>query len=224
MSGIDLKRLAVDIDYWNRLAPDEKATHYCLESGGFEYLTEGDSCDIAKPESGRVAKIAMNEVVELRQRLMQSESQVATLQQELSFEKDRVETLYKWRDSWLSRTQADALVDASNAMSDGFDLRADDAAEESMVVRCQEFLLARAKQLRESVKAQESVQKAQEWLVEQWPPQSGHGMSPHRIQPGIRVTHVPSGLSATCDKHRSQHQNRDECMKQIQARLDAPEG
>jgi len=47
--NIDLERLATDIDYWNKKAPDEAATHFCTQSGGFEYLDFGGPCDTPKP-------------------------------------------------------------------------------------------------------------------------------------------------------------------------------
>lgn len=46
---IDRDRLANDLDYWNRVVPDDQATHYCTISDGFEYLDASDVCDIPKP-------------------------------------------------------------------------------------------------------------------------------------------------------------------------------
>lgn len=126
-------------------------------------------------------------------------------------------------ESFTLHTQADALVDASNAMSDSFDLPAEGEAEESTVVRCQAFLMARADHLRKSAQTQEPQTVAaepREWVVEQWPQDSGHGMCTFQTRPGIRVTHVPSGLTATCETHRSQHKNRDECMAKIRAQFE----
>ena len=61
--------------------------------------------------------------------------------------------------------------------------------------------------------------QTREWSVEEWPPHTGHGMRTGRIGPGIRVTHCPSGLSETCTEYRSQHQNRDYCIRRIKQAL-----
>lgn len=74
MSAIDLKRLASDLNYWNRFAPDDEATHYCTKSEGFEYLDSGSECDIPKPGG------AESEITTLRQQLSESEARVAMLE------------------------------------------------------------------------------------------------------------------------------------------------
>ena len=59
-----------------------------------------------------------------------------------------------------------------------------------------------------------------EWVVEEWPARTGHGMQTGKIGPGIRVTHCPSGLSETCTKYSGQHQNRDHCIRRIKQALE----
>lgn len=39
---------------------------------------------------------------------------------------------------------------------------------------------------------------------------------------GVKVTHVPTGITVTCDHERSQHKNRDACLIAIAAALHAP--
>jgi peptide chain release factor 2 len=40
------------------------------------------------------------------------------------------------------------------------------------------------------------------------------------IPVGVKITHVPTGLSTICEEHRSQHKNRDEALRQLEALLD----
>lgn len=61
------------------------------------------------------------------------------------------------------------------------------------------------------------------WVISGWPPENYKGMGTYQPRAGIKVTHIPSGISATCNKFRSQHQNRDECMKQIKEQLNGLE-
>lgn len=59
-----------------------------------------------------------------------------------------------------------------------------------------------------------------EWVVEEYPPKTGHGMQTGKIGAGVLVTHCPSGLSETCTKYRSQHQNRNHCIRRIKQQLE----
>ena len=54
-------------------------------------------------------------------------------------------------------------------------------------------------------------------LIEVWPPDPG-GMRAYMPR-GVRVTHKPTGITATCDDQRSQHANRDEALRRITAHL-----
>jgi len=40
------------------------------------------------------------------------------------------------------------------------------------------------------------------------------------IPVGVKITHVPTGLYTICEEHRSQHKNRDEALRQLEALLD----
>lgn len=58
------------------------------------------------------------------------------------------------------------------------------------------------------------------WVVQLWPSTSGHGMSNHPVKSGIKVTHIPSGMSEVCERFKSQHLNRNECIDKIKHRLE----
>ena len=60
-----------------------------------------------------------------------------------------------------------------------------------------------------------------DYIAEVWPPAPTHGMITGNISRGIRVTHVPTGIQVTCDKHRQPHRNKDECIAMIKAAIAA---
>lgn len=43
-----------------------------------------------------------------------------------------------------------------------------------------------------------------------------------RVPNGVRIIHRPSGLGVVCEKHRSQHKNRDEAMAELREKLGLP--
>ena len=50
---------------------------------------------------------------------------------------------------------------------------------------------------------------------------SGGGMRVPSMSRGVVVTHLPTGITVTCDTETSQHYNREKCLAEIKNQLDA---
>lgn len=70
----------------------------------------------------------------------------------------------------------------------------------------------------------ESERKAvrAECLVEIWPPRPTGGQVVGPGPQGVKVTHNPTGITAFCEFHRSQHLNLQIAMDMIKAGLTHP--
>ena len=55
--------------------------------------------------------------------------------------------------------------------------------------------------------------------VEVWPPRQTGGQIVGTGPNGIRITHKPSGIIATCETERSQHKNKQIAMAMIEGGL-----
>lgn len=55
--------------------------------------------------------------------------------------------------------------------------------------------------------------------IESWPKEPEGGMQTGKIPAGVKVTHLPTGIVYSFCEYRQQHRNKDECIRQIEERL-----
>ena len=59
--------------------------------------------------------------------------------------------------------------------------------------------------------------------IESWPPLLKRGMIVGTSR-GIKITHIPTGLSATSETEHSQHHNRDKALAKLRAAIGSAMG
>ncbi len=47
------------------------------------------------------------------------------------------------------------------------------------------------------------------------------GQHQNKVESGVRLTHLPTGLVVTSRKHRSQHRNREDALERLSRKLEA---
>lgn len=61
--------------------------------------------------------------------------------------------------------------------------------------------------------------KPEDLQISAWPAPTDGGMQTGSIPHGVKVTHIPSGLSVEYDRSRKQHVNKAEAIKRIKAMI-----
>jgi len=67
-------------------------------------------------------------------------------------------------------------------------------------------------------KSTDSFMHPNDWKFEIWPEPPKGGMRVG-MPKGVKVTHLPTGQTQTCDSERSQHANRDKALRALALRV-----
>jgi protein subunit release factor A len=59
-----------------------------------------------------------------------------------------------------------------------------------------------------------------EFKVEAWPRVEQKGMCTGDLPAGVKITHIPTGVSVVCDEFRQQYKNRDKAFRLILEKLE----
>lgn len=69
----------------------------------------------------------------------------------------------------------------------------------------------------------ETVSKEEDYKIEKFHSGGKGGQNVNKVETGIRVIHIPTGISVTCTEERSQFMNKQKAIKRIQGILVAME-
>lgn len=63
------------------------------------------------------------------------------------------------------------------------------------------------------------VSKAQEYVIETLHSGGHGGQNVNKVESGVRVRHIPTGITVVCTEERSQYMNKQKAIKRIQEQL-----
>lgn len=61
---------------------------------------------------------------------------------------------------------------------------------------------------------------AKDLVISAYPERPAGGMQTGHVSRGIRIVHVPTGISVVCEKHHQPHKNREDALKMLQKALE----
>ena len=69
----------------------------------------------------------------------------------------------------------------------------------------------------------EAISKEADYKIETLHSGGHGGQNVNKVETGVRVRHIPTGITVTCTEERSQYMNKQKAIKRIQEQLDAIE-
>ena len=69
----------------------------------------------------------------------------------------------------------------------------------------------------------EAISKEADYKIETLHSGGHGGQNVNKVDTGVRVRHIPTGITVTCTEERSQYMNKQKAIKRIQEQLDAIE-
>lgn len=61
--------------------------------------------------------------------------------------------------------------------------------------------------------------QSQDLHITMYPEAKTSGMLTGSMSPGVKIVHIPTGVSVVCDSERSQFLNREIALKQLEAKI-----